>query len=245
MTAILTALAWASAHWQGLALAAVVLLSLANKLLPGHPRLASTSRWVLDVFALLPMPGAKSALLAWLAGKLGPNAAGAFLDWLAQYLNVPLSPSKSDTPPQAFLARGYARMSLLLILSLLAGCAWSAARKSEIKADLIACGIDVGLGELQTVNDQAHAILADGTISDTEAQAALTALASTAKAGLVKCALELAKDVFGPEPTPAPVADPRLTGAQLTAAPAFVRISPAAESTASRKRRRAAAWLAR
>lgn len=152
------------------------------------------------------------------------------------------APDRDGPRPLGF--RGFAKLRLLVALAVgavltlgAAGC-FSAARKAELRADLTACGISVGLAELQTVNDQAHAVLGDGSISDVEAHDALGALAGTAKAGLVKCVLELAADVFGPEPVAAPEAPARAVVANAL-------ISPARESAKERKRRRALAYLGR
>jgi hypothetical protein len=90
------ALLWFKANWFWLLLGVIAGLSLANKLWPGHPRLASASRMGLDLLALMPMPKARSALLLWLASKVGDGPANQFLEWLAKYLNIPFSPSVPD-----------------------------------------------------------------------------------------------------------------------------------------------------
>jgi hypothetical protein len=99
LSALAAAAAFVLANWQWFLTGFVVLVSLGNKLLPGHPRLASFARGLADLFALMPMPAAKSRALLWLAGKIGPNAAGAAIDWLARYLNLPFSSSVSSVPP--------------------------------------------------------------------------------------------------------------------------------------------------
>jgi hypothetical protein len=115
--------AWtfALAHWQELLIGLVVVLSVANKLWPGHPWLAGPTRRAVDFLTLIPMPGAKSRALLALAGWLGPNAAGVFVDGLARWLNLPFSSSVAVAPPPpdnvvSLPPRGSAELAVLFAL---------------------------------------------------------------------------------------------------------------------------------
>lgn len=116
------------------------------------------------------------------------------------------------------------------------GCGhFTAERREALKQDLVACGIQLGLAEFHTADEQAQAILADRSISDLEAHAALDALASTMKAGLLRCIAQLTVDAFKP-----------MAEASKPSALALLLDSPNVfESPEVRAHRRASRWLER
>lgn len=95
MTSQLWALALASvhavaAHWQLAAFLAILALSVANKLLPGHPRFSGFARLLVSFLAASPMAGARSAVFLFIASKLGDGTAAAFVHWVSTWLDLPV-----------------------------------------------------------------------------------------------------------------------------------------------------------
>lgn len=103
-------------HWRAALVVAVVILSVLNKLLPGHPRYSGFVRLAVSLLAASPMAGARSAVFFAIAGKLGEGPAAALFHWLSTWLDIPLLSVSVSTPG------GQPKISVGNTLSVVAFC---------------------------------------------------------------------------------------------------------------------------
>lgn len=109
------------AHWGVIATVAILVLSVLNKLLPGHPRYSGFVRLAISALAASPMAGARSAVFLLVATKIGDGNAAAFFHWLSTWLDIPiLSKSVSAPGGQPRFSGNVTGGSLVIVFCLLA-----------------------------------------------------------------------------------------------------------------------------
>lgn len=146
MTSHLWALALAcvhavAAHWQLATFLAILTLSVANKLLPGHPRFSGFARLLVSLLAASPMAGARSAAFLFIASKLGDGAAAAFVHWLSTWLDIPVLSISVTAPGGQPRLYGGGRSALAFAMALvLAGTSTGCGLfKSSLGSDEAKC----------------------------------------------------------------------------------------------------------